>query len=98
MTFSNAILEYEDKAIAIPAFAAALDVASSPSGCARQCIVVGLRAQGKLALYPKISAVESRLETLRRMRGWILYRSYAETLSLSLNRSESAQPTIWIRT
>jgi hypothetical protein len=50
LTSSNAIVEYEDKAIGISAFAAALEVASSPSGCAKQCIADGLSPQGKLAL------------------------------------------------
>jgi hypothetical protein len=50
LTSSNATFEYEDKAIGIPALAAALEVASSPSGCAKQCIAVGLIPQGKLAL------------------------------------------------
>lgn len=90
MTFSKDIVAYEDSAIGTPALAAALDVASSPSLCARQCIALGLNPQGNVILLPKISALVSILETLRKMRGRILYRSYAVTFSLSLVKSAAA--------
>ena len=90
MTSSKDVVAYEDSAIGIPAFAAALDVASSPSLCARQCIALGLKPQGNAIFLPKISAVVSTLETFRSMRGRILYRSYAVTFSRSLSTSVNA--------
>lgn len=84
MTSSNEVVAYEDNAIGIPIFAAALDVASSPSGCARQCIALGLKPQGNVIFLPKISALVSTLETFRKILGRILYLSYAVTFSRSL--------------
>lgn len=84
MTSSNDVVAYEDRAIGIPHLAAALDVPSSPSGCARQCIALGLNPHGNVICLPNISAAVSTLETFRRMRGRILYLSYAVTFSRSL--------------
>lgn len=84
MTSSRDVVEYEESAIGIPIFAAALDVAISPSGCASRCMAEGLRPQGKLALYPNKVALVSMLETFRRMRGRIRYLSKAATFSRSL--------------
>jgi hypothetical protein len=90
MTSSKDVVAYEDNAIGIPAFAAALEVASSPSLCARQCIALGLKPQGKVIFLPKISALVSTLETFRKIRGRILYLSYAVTFSRSLMSSVTA--------
>lgn len=84
ITSSNEVVAYEDKAIGIFIFAAALDVANSPSGCARQCIALGLNPHGNAISFPKILALVSTLETFRKMRGRILYLSYAVTFSRSL--------------
>lgn len=77
-------MEYDDKAIAIFIFADALDVAISPSGCAKQCIADGLRPHGKATCVPNISTLVSTFDTFRRTRGRILYRSYEETFSRRL--------------
>lgn len=90
ITSSNEVVAYEDKAMGIPAFAAALDVASSPSLCARQCIALGLKPQGNAIFLSKILALVSTLETFRKIRGRILYRSYAVTFSRSLGGSVCA--------
>lgn len=87
-TSSSDVLEYEDKAMGMPIFAAALEVAISPSGCANLCIADGLNPQGNVIFVPNISALVSRFETFRSTRGRILYLSYAETLSRSLFSSE----------
>lgn len=85
MTSSSDVVAYEDKAIGILILAAALEVASSPSGWARQCIALGLNPQGNAIFLPNISALVSTLETFRRIRGRILYFSYAVTFSRRLN-------------
>jgi hypothetical protein len=84
MTSSSGVVAYEDKTIGMPIFDAALDVASSPSLCARRCMALGLNPHGNVTLLLNISAPVSTFDTFRNMRGRILYLSYAVTFSRSL--------------
>lgn len=52
MTSSIAVVAYVDRPIAIPVLAAALDVAFSPSGCARQCMAAGEKPKGSVTWIP----------------------------------------------
>lgn len=68
----------------MPCLAAARAVPTSPSGWANWCVAAGAKPNGKLTLSPKIELEVSMLATLTRMRGRILYRLNASSLSRRL--------------
>lgn len=55
-----------------PMFAAARDVATSPSGCASRCNAVGENPRGKVTLEPRMVVEVSISGILTRTRGLIL--------------------------
>lgn len=75
------------------AFAAALDVASSPSSCAILCIAAGENPSGMLTLAPKHSVDMSTCDTSMQMRGRRRMRLYAAMLSSRLGSAATLHPT-----
>ncbi|KAG9868701.1 FMN-dependent dehydrogenase, partial [Aureobasidium melanogenum] len=72
-TSSIEVVAHDESPMAIPYLAAALEVATSPSGCARQCMAAGAKPNGIDTFVPQIVVLGSTVETSRRTRGRILY-------------------------
>lgn len=83
-TVSIDSVAYEESPMQSLYLAAARETAASPSGWANLCMAAGAKPNGKFVLIPKISVERSILSTLTRIRGLILYRSNAASLSRRL--------------
>mmetsp|Transcript_11366 Transcript_11366/g.25550 ORF Transcript_11366/g.25550 Transcript_11366/m.25550 type:complete len:250 (-) Transcript_11366:164-913(-) len=83
-TSSMEVVDRVDRPISTPRLAAALAVASSPSGCAMRCIAVGATQMGDETLSPRMVVLVSIFETSRSTLGRSLSLSKAALFSLNV--------------